>query len=216
MTFAHDTNAWRALDAGDAGGDAQPPADEWRFERVSGMERGEIERFIALHFRRAYGARLRRFFPEIIALRRREELVAACGLHRAGHGPLFLECYLDAPAEHVLSAAAREPVGRGDMVEVGNLAVARAGVARELIVRLTARLRHQGLQWTVFSAVPSLRNNFVRLGIPLLTLAPADGNRLPAEERGEWGRYYESAPCVSAVSVQAAHTALARQPPCTR
>ena len=216
MTFAQDKNAWRALDASDAGGDAHPPADEWRFEPVSEMERGAIERFIALNFRRAYGARLHRFFPEIIALRRREELVAACGLRPAGHGPLFLECYLDAPVEHVLSAAARQRVGRGDLVEVGNLAVAHAGVARELIVRLTARLRHQGLRWAVFSAVPALRNNFARLGIPLLTLAPADGNRLPAEERGEWGRYYESAPRVSAVSVQAAHTALARRPPCTR
>lgn len=216
MTFAHDRNAWRALEASDAAGDANPPADEWRFERVSGMERGEIERFIALNFRRAYGARLRRFFPEIVALYRRGQLVAACGLRFADREPLFLECYLDVPVEQVLSSAARARIGRRDIVEVGNLAVARAGIARDLIVHLTARLHREQLRWAVFSAVPSLRNNFVRLGIPLLALARADGNRLPVEERGEWGRYYEAIPRVSAVSVDAAHTALVRQGPCTR
>jgi hypothetical protein len=146
----------------------------------------------------------------LMALRHREALVAACGLRDAVAEPLFLERYLDGCIEQVLSAAVREPIERSRVVEVGNLAAMRAGTARHLILRLTMYLQGAGAAWAVFSAVPTLRNTFVRFGIPLVRLAPADPNHLAPEERDEWGTYYDAQPHVTAVRVEAAHRALAR------
>lgn len=192
-----------------------PESTGWQFQCVAAAERRAVEGFIAASFLRAYGAHLTRFFPLLLALRHGETLVAACGLRRAAHEPLFLETYLDRPVDDAIGAATAERVARTAIVEVGNLAVTRAGLARSLIVELTHYLKKMGLAWCVFSAVPSLRNNFIRLGIPMIPLAPADAGRLPVDERARWGTYYESAPAVIAVRVAAAHAALARAT-CTR
>ena len=105
----------------------------------------------------------------------------------------------------------RSHVAREAIVEVGNPTVARPGFARQLIVHLTAYLHQHGPAWVVFSAVPQLRNNFVRLGIPLVHLAIANPERLPATARAAWGTYYDDAPRVTAVKVAAAHAALAER-----
>jgi hypothetical protein len=188
----------------------EPDAPGWTFERASNHERREIEGFIAASFLRAYGARLTRFFPVLMSLRHRGMLVAACGLRRASQEPLFLEAYLDGAIEHELAAATGERIPRGAIVEIGNLAVTRAGIARRLILELTLHLEQVGLAWSTFSAVSSLRNNFVRLGIPLVALASADRDRLPPAEAALWGSYYDSRPQVAAVRVAAAHAALMR------
>jgi hypothetical protein len=67
----------------------------------------------------------------------------------------------------------------------------------------------------VFTAVPALRNSFLSLGIPLVTLAAADGARLDAAARAEWGSYYEQSPQVIAVNVGAAFETLC-EAACTR
>lgn len=193
----------------------EPLAGGWLFACAPAHERSEVERFIAARFLRAYGARLRQFFPVLMSLRHHGSLVAACGLRRAGAEPLFLERYLDDPIDVVLSATTNKRVVPSAVVEVGNLAAARAGIARRLILELTLHLKKAGIRWAVFSAVPSLRNNFRRLGIPLIPLVPADPSRLVPGERAEWGTYYDVAPHVTVVRVAAAHTALTRKP-CTR
>jgi len=73
---------------------------------------------------------------------------------------------------------------------------------------LTMHLRSTGMQWAVFSAVPALRNNFLRLGIPLFTMGPASPDKLPAETKAAWGSYYDQQPQVTAVSVESAFEAL--------
>jgi hypothetical protein len=180
----------------------------WSFSRVGARERPLVERFIRFGFERAYGARLVRLMPALMALRREGDTVAACGLRAADGEKLFLEAYLDQPIEVVLSRAAEMSLGRADIVEVGNLVISRAGFARSLIVHLTAHLHATGPAWVVFTAVPALRNNFKRLGVPLVTLAAADGNRLPSAARAEWGDYYRQTPMVTAVRVEAAFNAV--------
>jgi hypothetical protein len=65
-------------------------------------------------------------------------------------------------------------------------------------------------RWAVFTAVPALGNSFARLGIELVTLAPADIARLTPAEQALWGRYYDTGPMVVAANVQQSFEALAR------
>jgi hypothetical protein len=206
----HDAGA-----VGNAGADAAIRRVHWSFSRAGARERPRVEGFIRHGFERAYGARLTRLMPTLMALHRDAEIVAACGLRAAAVEPLFLETYLDQPVEVALSRETATPLVRADIVEVGNLVIARAGYARRLIFHLTTHLHATGPAWVVFTAVPALRNNFRRLGIPLVTLGAADGNRLPATARAEWGDYYEQAPMVTAVCVEAAYSAVC-EAACTR
>jgi hypothetical protein len=185
--------------------------ERWKFAPVLNAQRESVECFIRDGFRQAYQARIDACLPILMALHRNRELVAACGLNHAAARRLFLEIYLDAPVERVLSTVSRTSTAREDIVEVGNLTVARPGFARQLIVHLTSHLHARGPAWVVFSAVPQLRNNFIRLGIPLLHLAMAKRERLPAVARDAWGTYYDGAPQVTAVKVAAAHAALAER-----
>ena len=188
--------------------DPRHSAEEWTFAPAALQERRAAERFIGATFLRAYGARLRQFLPLIMTLRHRGRLVAACGLRYAGVESLFLENYLDERIEVHLSAKTGKRVERSGIVEVGNLAVVRGGYARQLIIRLTAHLREKDAAWAVFSAVPALRNSFLRLGVPVVPIAPAERHRLPAAQHAEWGSYYDARPVVTAVRVIAAHAAL--------
>lgn len=175
----------------------------------AGLRRAETEAFIRAAYARAHGATVTRFMPELLALRDAEgNVLAACGLRVAAGSRLFLEAYLDAPVETVLEQRIGLSVPRAGIVEVGNLAVSGSGSARTLIRALTDCLHARGPDWVVFTAVPTLHNAFLRLGIAPLPLARAHAERLPEGERAAWGRYYEANPQVMAVSVHAAHEAL--------
>lgn len=177
--------------------------------RPGAPERPEVEEFIRASFAAAYGARLHHFLPELVSVRdARRALLAALGLRPAGTGALFLEQYLDTPIDRALSAALGREIVRTGLVEVGNLAIARAGGARWLIAALTAYLKGAGLDWAVFTAVPALRNAFARMGIELVPIAPADPARLAEGERAQWGRYYDTGPLVMAASVHRSFDAL--------
>jgi len=159
-------------------------------------QRADLERFIARRFERAYGATLTHFLPHLLGMRDNGgRWQAAVGFAGAADGPLFLEQYLDAPIERVLARKIERPVARERVVEVGNLAAVRAGIARILIPALATRLREHGFEIAVFTATRELRNAFERLALGPLVLAPAD----PACLRGgagEWGSYYTHAPTV--------------------
>jgi len=200
------------------GRNARAPAarpTQWSFRRVRARERPQVEDFIRRRFVRAYRARLAKLMPALMALYRGAEIAAACGLRHAAGERLLLETYLDDPVEVALSASAGTRVNRHDILEVGNLAVARAGYARRLIIHLTHHLHAGGPTWVVFTAVPALRNSFLSLGIPLIMLAAADGARLDPAARAEWGSYYEQSPQVTAVNVGAAFETLC-EAACTR
>jgi hypothetical protein len=183
----------------------------WHFATAGSENRPAVEAFIAAGFRKAYDARLNEFMPELVALYDSGVLAAACGLRRAKGARLFLEQYLDTPVEQMLDELV-PGTDRRTIVEVGNLSIARPGYARHLVTGLTGLLHARGMQWALFSAVPALRNNFIRLGIPLFDLGPADPARLPAAARANWGSYYRQSPRVMAVQVDDAFAALGPRP----
>ena len=161
--------------------------------------RGEVEQFIRTHFSLQYGAQVEHFLPLLLGLRdRRQRLHAALGLRSANTGPLFLEGYLDAPVEQMLTPHARSNVGRSRIVEIGNLASNGRGSTRLLIPMLAKLLLHNGYEWIVCTIPPLLNNAFTRLGLSLIDLGPAELMRLPAAEQHRWGSYYAQGPRVMA------------------
>jgi len=184
----------------------------WQFHRISEYERSSAESFIAAQFMKAYGACITEFMPDLMGLYDGQTIAAACGLRAAATGPMFLEQYLDQPADTAIEKMTGLQTGRCRMIEVGNLSISRPGYARHLVYWLTMHLRSIGMRWAVFSAVPALRNNFQRLGIPLITLGPASADKLSAEARASWGTYYDQQPQVTAVSVDTAFRVLGENP----
>jgi hypothetical protein len=175
-------------------------------EHVAG--RHAVESFIHQHYARAYDADVRHFLPRLLVLHDDTELQAVLGFKRARGNRLFLEQYLDSPIEVALSLRLGRYIPRYGLVEVGNLVTAHAGGARWLIAALTAYLKGAGYDWAVFTAVTALRNAFTRLGVELVSLAPADATRLAPEERAHWGSYYATEPMVVAASVHQSYDAL--------
>ena len=173
--------------------------------------RAEFEAFVQARFSEAHGARISRFMPELVGLRTPAgELTAVCGLRLARDEHLFLEHYLQAPAQNVIARLAERPVQRGEIVEVGNLAASSAGNARLIIIAMTGLLARRGLQWVVFTGAPTLINSFRRLGLEPLRLCEADPERL-GEQRHDWGQYYEQRPQVFAGNIQFGNRRLCEQ-----
>src|SRR3989339_2051599 len=79
-----------------------------RFSQPDAEDRAEVEQFISDVFRRAYGAKIRRFKPCLMSLRDRDnKLVAACGFISASAGPPFLQAHLGQPIEENIFAPTR-------------------------------------------------------------------------------------------------------------
>lgn len=159
--------------------------------------RAAAEDFIRDVFRRRYEAEVPGFAPNLMLLEQAPRIVAAAGWRGAESEALMLEQYLDEPIEHAISRLAGQPVPRGRIVEVGNLAAERPGGSVAVILALAAHLDRLGFEWVVFTATSELIGIFRRLDLPPLALAPADPQRLGAQAQA-WGRYYDTRPVVVA------------------
>lgn len=167
------------------------------------QQRPLFEAFIQQRFRKAHGADIRHFMPELFGMHSRDAgLCAVAGIRRAHLEPLFLERYLDEPIEPLISAAAEQTVARTGIVEVGNLAANDTGSARLSIIAITYLLAMGGLEWVAFTGNIGLVNSFHRLGLKPVTLCAADPARL-GDERHNWGSYYESKPWVHVGNIRA-------------
>ncbi|MBV7551629.1 thermostable hemolysin [Pseudomonas sp. PDM28] len=159
-------------------------------------QRSVFEAFIQQRFRRAHGADVRHFMPELFGMSDASgTLCAVVGARLASSGPLFLEGYLDEAIDSLISAAADHTVSRSAIVEVGNLAASDTGSARMSIIAMTYLLAMGGLEWVAFTGNLGLVNSFHRLGLKPVTLCAADPARL-GDDRHAWGSYYESKPWV--------------------
>ena len=193
---------------------ALPPPSRAPRLRVHGpgdAGRAEVEGVIHGVFQQRFGADVRQFAPTLVSLRDADgELVAAAGYRSGDQGPLFLERYLDAPAETLLAATGSPAPARRAIAEVGHLAAARAGEGRRLILLLGPHLAAAGYRWVVSTLTEELRHLFLRLGIAPLSLGAADPALL-GEDAARWGRYYDHHPVVLAGQIDVALKALARR-----
>lgn len=163
-------------------------------------DRREIEQFIHDVFAKTYGANVQYFMPQLVSLRDENgELVAAFGLRKADESPLFLEQYLDAPIEIVLSNRFNRTISRHQITEIGNLAVSNPRNAGILIAHIIQHSLDMGLEWGVATAHHSLQNGLVKGGRDVFALQAADPMRLHPAERATWGSYYNNPPQVVAI-----------------
>lgn len=173
-------------------------------------ERAEVESFIASVYAERYGAKLKGFLPRLLAFRDQHgTLQAAVGLRRGQEGALFVEQYLDLPAESSLRSRLGRPVQRHELVEVGSFASRSPGDAREVIVLITDVLHRAGVRWVLFAATRQLRNAFDRLRLATVVLADARSDRLQGDP-SEWGSYYDAQPQVLFGDIAAGHAFLHR------
>lgn len=175
-------------------------------------ERAQVEASVTEKFQSAWQARVTHFLPRLLSMHCMGSCSAVAGIRPASSGPLFLETYLDQPVEQILAGAAQQTVLRKDVVEIGNLVASQRGASHILFLIMTATLHRAGYKWLVFTATRPLRNNLLKLGFPMLTLASATPERLSESEREEWGTYYQSEPLVMAGSLDAAMQLIAERP----
>lgn len=171
--------------------------------------RGGAEGFIRDVFADHYGARVAAFAPDVMLLERNGRTCAAAGWRSAAGESLFLERYLDQPAETLISGLAGHAVARDMVVEVGHLAARQPGARVRMILALAAHLDGLGYEWVIFTATRELIGIFARMGLPPLALAAADPARL-GESAREWGGYYDTRPIVVAGRIRLALERLAR------
>ncbi len=167
---------------------------------IDAADRREVEQFIHDVFAQTYGANVQHFMPELVALRDEEgQLVAAFGLRKAGKSPLFLEQYLDAPIETVMSNRFGKTISRDQITEIGNLAVANPRNAGVLIAHVIQHSLDMGIEWAVATAHHSLQNGLIKGGRDVYALQAADPERVEPVERATWGSYYKHLPQVVAI-----------------
>ena len=110
----------------------------------------------------------------------------------------FSEQYLDAPVEHVVSAALGLPVSRGQIVEFTSLSSVRPGAAMPLVAAVIRDCLSRGYRCGLFTATNRLRALLRRTGLTVVELGRASPDRVADPEN--WGSYYRHDPRVMAVS----------------
>lgn len=164
-------------------------------------ERPALEAFIQQMFHKVHGANITHFMPKLLSLRDSENtLRAVCGLRHAEDEPLFLEHYLDAPIEQVLSAQVGHHVARDEILEIGNLAVLEPACIRSLLASVSVYLHGTDTKWAVFTGITTLRNALRKLHMPVQTLGEAALTRLPEADQAHWGSYYDQHPQIMAIA----------------
>jgi len=165
--------------------------------------RAALERCIADRFARQYGAHVEHFLPLLLSLDIGNRSRAVAGLRAARQSQLFLEQYLDLPVEQAVSRAFRIPVGRGQIVEIGNLVSLAAGASSILFGLLAMLLDDAGVRWVACTATPRVREMLDGLGFPSTAICVADPQAL-GDGRSAWGSYYDTRPTVIAGDVRVA------------
>ena len=159
--------------------------------------RPDLERFVHAAFARAHGAEVRSFMPTLLALRGQRRLCGVVGFRLAAAEPLYLEQYLDSPAEELIAARAGVRVRREEVVEVGNLAGTSCRAACHLITLLPRYLLARERRWIVFTGTSKVRATLERMRAPVFELAAAHSECITGKADA-WGRYYDADPRVMA------------------
>lgn len=175
-------------------------------------ERPALEAYIADKFSAAYGATLREFLPFFLLMRARNSVAGVLGMRRGVHGhALFVEQYMDKPAETLLGDLLGVSVQRSSLVEIGNLVSTWRGSSQMLFIALASLICRSGAEWAVFTATPEVQKLLRRLRVEQYTLCEANGRRLGVQLAG-WGTYYDTKPTVIAVNALSAIDIFAKQP----
>jgi len=164
----------------------------------SEFARSRVLHFIRNRFRACFGAAVDDDSPTLVGMFDGSgTLTAAFGLRDSASG-FFCERYLGEPIEAALTRALCREVERRQTVEVTHLCARTSGVLPQLVTLLPNALIRSGARYMTCTATDRLANFFERRGLQPITLADAQADKLPPEERSRWGRYYAESPRVLA------------------
>ena len=165
---------------------------------TTSLQRATLEEFVRREFLTHFGARIRQFMPELLALHGPAGSIrAVVGCRAAAAEPLFLETYTREPIESALASLNGFFVPREQIVEIGSLACRNATAAVALVRALVPHLLRAGFSWVVFTGADTVMNVFSHLGLKPHALCPAEPALLGAA-RYDWGTYYDHEPHVMA------------------
>jgi hypothetical protein len=162
---------------------------------------GQAVSQIQERYKQAFEARLSAFMPAYTALLQSDQIVSLCGYRNAGAEMLFLEQYLDRPAETILSDTFSTCVHREHLVEFGQLGSFTTGISYFHFLKMTEMLAGQGLEWCIFTATDPLYALMKRLGLNPVVIAEADPAKIP-DASSTWGTYYQYQPRIFAGNLQ--------------
>lgn len=158
-------------------------------------DRLAVEEFITRIYAKTYNARIGVHYDTLMSVRDEAgTILAALGFRNAGRETLFLEQYLDAPIDQILS------VPRHQITEIGNLASAGGGASVFLFAALSAYLHGRAQTHAVVTGTDFIERRLRTLGLNPLRLAKADPDLLLRKDE-IWGSYYETQPHVLAGDV---------------
>ena len=173
--------------------------------------RAEVERYIAGHYAACYGASVTEFLPLLLEMQDGEQTQAAVGMRPAACGSLFLEQYIDTSIEQRVAGELHRPIGRGLLMEIGNLVATRKGSSLALFALMTAALYHADYQWMVFTATPQVKKLIERFNYQPVELGTADPTRLGGKA-DQWGTYYKTSPKLMVVDIPQGYQAIRNIP----
>jgi hypothetical protein len=170
------------------------------------MLHSSVRELVAHRYSAVHGASPSIDYPAYCVVAGRAGPRATLGFRRASEGPLFLETYLDESVEAVLSDRLGRSVDRASIVEIGDHASYQPLATLQLWAA-AARILAVEAEIAVAVLTAPLRRMFLRLGLPIVELAPALPGRLGAEALA-WGRYYDLDPVVCAGEIETARSVL--------
>lgn len=159
--------------------------------------------FTNKQFERRFSSHLEQFYPLILSYWANDQIQASVGFRAAKDGPLFLEQYLDQPAEVLLNA------DRKSIVEIGGFAALNRAAALPLMRAAADSLQQLGFTTAVCAANRPIRSCLKKLGIEFAEIGVANPE-LVGESRTCWGSYYESDPKVIAGDIATGIAAMGR------
>ena len=159
---------------------------------------------IATVYRKTYGADIEVVYPLLMGfVDAYARPLSALGIRCAvDESPLFLEQYLDHPAEIYLQAITGQPVSRLTIAEAGNMASTGKGDILKLLYGLACHLEQEGMSHILFTGTALLKRYLHSLGLHPYVLAEASPACLKTGAE-RWGTYYSTHPKVMAGSVPA-------------
>lgn len=156
--------------------------------------RQAVEQQIQNAYEKSFAARISHFMPTLISA----GIVNTpphlnFGLCCAADQTLFLENYLPAPVEQILSMAVRSQVSRECIAEIGNLSFDHTENLQQDLMSIASYCQQQGYRYVVCTATRALRLLFLRAGMKPVLLGQATQSDAPIDG-SHWGDYYETAP----------------------
>ena len=156
--------------------------------------RPKLEHFISSTYKNIFNATLKSFLPNLVAATSEDDkITAAFGYCDAAQGPLFLECYLERPIEDLLCESLGYAVKRQQIVEVGNLSIAKCANSVKALRDIASYLQSLGYDWIVCTATRYLRVLFLKSGSRPISIAQASSSNVVSDGT-DWGNYYVTIP----------------------